>query len=204
MGDYQALFSSISTVLMLAAAIYQAVLTHKTFQLAAKGKKDKDKLKRPPYWPLVLIVVIGIGIAWLPELSSSQIKEKAVFNQAMVGWGWNTQNPQTGFIRVDTHALFPNYHQYHMAGVAFHYDGRQDYKDVSNLSKSVLYDIVDQPYVEIIVPFNQRFVEEMKVEKHTNYALLLVPDKVTLDQFATLHQGESLGIKVVDIAAGTP
>jgi hypothetical protein len=38
----------------------------------------------------------------------------------------------------------------------------------------------------------------------TNYALLLVPNKVQMGQFRTLRQAEAFGVKVVQEAAGPP
>ena len=200
MGDYQSLFSSIATVVMVAAAIYQSVLMRRQLQMMTP--KSKQKQVKTPYWPLIVICVAGIGIAWTPVWFNTTNQNQ--YQASLLAWGLNPQNQQTGFIRVDSRRFLSQRKGFRLAAACFHYYGIGDAKDSPNISKSALYDIVDQPYLDITIPFNQQFEEERKKGHGSNYALLLVPNGVKMDQFSTIHEAEALGVKMIDTGAGSP
>jgi hypothetical protein len=130
---------------------------------------------------------------------------------AMQSWGGGQFNKigqpgQTGqsVIKVDGNAIVSYQSDFKVAGLVLHYSGKTDLKDVSELTKTGLYDIAPNEII-MIVDLNQTFLDEMAHGiSGTNYIAILVPNDVRLDQFATIRQAEAMGVKVIGRASGPP
>lgn len=95
--------------------------------------------------------------------------------------------------------------QYKLVAVCFHWDGREDFKDVAGISKSAVYDIREAP-IPIRLDWNKKFVLEV-VKNHarqTNYALLLVPNKVRRDSFSSIREALKKGAYILQTGGGPP
>jgi hypothetical protein len=203
LDDYQKLASAIGSVLIIAMGIYQTYLQRATVQLMKTTPKNRQADIRPVYWPLAVMVVLGIAIAWLPVFLSASSAQPKTY---LLAWGWNQRDPNhQGWIRADGRALFDRHSKFRIAGVCFHYLGLGDPKDTSTLSKSDLYDIT-QDDVNIVIPYTATFITEWH-QAHingTNYILLLVPMGIKMNQFETLHEAEALGVQMIGQGSGPP
>lgn len=91
-----------------------------------------------------------------------------------------------------------------IAGVAFHYSGTTDIDDAQALQKSGLYDIYKGP-ITIRIPLDEQFRKSLIVGTWgTNYSLLLVPNGISIDRFATLREAKKLGIRILQLNSGPP
>lgn len=165
-------------------------------------------VKRGFHWPVVLGLMAS---CWLPYLLSRQqlpdVQEEdiAYFRTygplAPPGSDWR-KNP---FLKVETKGeLFRPYrNSYYLAAVAFHQIS-VDLPDVPNLQKSGSYDIKDGR-ITMAIQLDQQFINAIgQGAVNTNYALLLVPNKVRMDQFETLRQATALGVRVMQTSSGPP
>jgi hypothetical protein len=112
---------------------------------------------------------------------------------------------QLAFVEVvaDGHALLSYADRFHVAAMAFHYDGTVDEDDVKPL-KSNTFDIRDAD-MEIRIPVGGQYRNELLMGfKVTNYALMLLPKEVSVLEFDTIRQAKALGARVLYKAAGPP
>jgi hypothetical protein len=107
-------------------------------------------------------------------------------------------------IHVDGDAIISYKDDYKLAAVGLHYFGTTDINDVSDLNKTDLYDITPGDLTLVIV-WSSKFLEELnRVHGGTNYASMLVPNKVGMNQFSTIRQAESMGVIIIGLASGPP
>jgi hypothetical protein len=126
---------------------------------------------------------------------------------AIKSWGGGEfKTPQEGhsILLIDGNGILSYQNDFKIAGVAFHYSGATDVKDVSALNKTNLYDIGPND-ITMVVEWNQAFLDEMAHGVHgTSYMALLVPNTVRMDEFSTIRQAEAMGVKVIGRVAGPP
>jgi hypothetical protein len=102
---------------------------------------------------------------------------------------------------VDGDALYSFRDDYGVAAVAFHNPTEQDWKDITELVKSNIHDI-SHGEIAIGWVFPPEYVKAPI--KGTQFVAILVPNKVRMDQFTSLRQAESMGVKIVGLAGGPP
>jgi hypothetical protein len=168
------------------------------------------------YVPLVLLAVglIGFLISWfggeqkpsqplmtdygmtLPPTESFTIR---------IGHPEDIPPGQGSYIKFDGDRLmYLNPKKYRVMGVVYHLPPNIDRIDVNGLSKSSEFDIRGEP-IDIIIPWNQQFLNEMgHGARMSSYALLAIPVGVTPDQFNTLRQAEALGARILEERGGPP
>jgi pimeloyl-ACP methyl ester carboxylesterase len=94
--------------------------------------------------------------------------------------------------------------RYKVAAVCFFYDGKQDPKDTTGISKSAAFDIVDS-IIEIVIPWNDQFLNTLKNgAKGTNYVLLLLPKDLLPSQFDSLREATDKGAVMMERHGGPP
>jgi hypothetical protein len=123
----------------------------------------------------------------------------------MTYWGPSQMRDGMPYLEVDTQGKYfaSKASNYKLAAVAVRV-GTKDPLDTEGLQKSALYEIVPEE-IKILIPVDTAFVEStLHKSKGTNYQLLLVPRGMTMDQFLTLGQAESAGIKLVQHLASAP
>lgn len=169
-----------------------------------RGLKNVTSRNRQRFLLAMIIAsLITSGVGWYRTRSA--LPPSA--GQYMTSWGSDTPfNPKNPLLRVvaDGNLLYRFRHSYKAGAVAFHYYGLLDINDTPGLQKSALYDIEHGPITMRIKP-DAQFIEAVnKGQRNTQYALLLVPKNVQMNQFAVLQQAKSLGVVVVQITAGPP
>ena len=161
-------------------------------------------VRRGYHW---LAILAFMAICWVPYLFSHIGKNDQFlmyitrFGPMNVGLDLKT-NP---IVEVTTDgSLFRSYRDdYRLAAVCFRYYGNTPRNEAQNLQKSALFDIADGTFV-IPIRLDKSFIDTLGTQISTNYALLLVPTKVQMEQFGTLKQAEAFGVKVVQEAVGPP
>jgi hypothetical protein len=173
-------------------------------QRSTERIERERNLSRRLYFPVILMVIL-IVVSWIPYLLNKLIPPEAVLYILEHGTDtpFDPNNPLLG-VTANGNLLLSYRDSYHVAAVGFHYYGNGNIKDAPNLQKSGLYDIQDGPIIVRIKP-DEHFIQAAnRGERNTSYALLLVPNNVQMDQFATLREAESVGVKIVQRASGPP
>ena len=200
------------TILIGGVNAYQTYLTRKQLKLQAEAmdksakKAAKVTLVLPwkyAYGPTLVMAAL-MALSWIPYFVNKPIARGELLYILEHGTDtpFNANDPR---LRVTANgSLLLSYRDsYHVAAVGFHYYGTGDIKDAPGLQKSELYDIENGPIVMRIKP-DAQFIEAANRERGTSYALLLVPKNVQMDQFSVLRQAESIGVIILQTAAGPP
>jgi hypothetical protein len=133
---------------------------------------------------LLSLVMCGVGI-WNQATKPERLGY-------ITGWGESTDRSQ-GAVTVDTSHLLDETEAFRLGAVEVHDDSLSDPLDSPGLQKSTLFDIQPGP-VTIGIHLDGRF--RRSLEK-VDFDLLLVPKRVTMDAFATLHKAEDLGVQIL-------
>ena len=202
MESYQKLASTLATVVMILLAAIQAWYQRRQVQLMLKSSKSRLAAIKAPLWsaygPLLLTVAVGTAIAWSPFFLPRSDQEPP-----LLSWGPLGNKNILGVI-ANGRAVWSKRDDFRLAGVMFHYSGTLDRYDVSGLSKSQLYDI-EQGYVLIMISPTSGFLDENhRGIAGTTYLLLLVPNRISMSQFETIHQAQRLGVVVLGGGEGPP
>jgi hypothetical protein len=171
---------------------------------AQRIERERKFVKRL-YIPVVLMIVLILA-SWIPYFvgTAHEIPEGPILYMPLFGPNQPFE-PSNPILRVDAEGrlLLSRKQDYRLAAVAFRYYGNGDMKDSPNLQKSGLYDIENR-MVTIFIHPDRQFIQTMQNEARTFYYLLLVPNRVQIDQFATLRQAESLGVIIISSGMGPP
>jgi len=175
-------------------------------QMAAK-KSAKNAPAWKVYSPAGLILLLTL-VNWGPYLSSylRSKNPEPLAERYVTSWGVLPSEARQGNLRLTAngHGLLPFRKSWKIAAVCFHYNGTRDISDVEDLQKSALYDIRDGDIL-IVIPADAKFRKEVEAgQAGTNYYLLLVPPSVKMEQFGTLRQAESLGVRSIWTGSGPP
>jgi len=109
-----------------------------------------------------------------------------------------------GKLVVDTSGL-KNYSQkYRLWGACFHWDGREDLLDTTNISHTSFFDITGTN-VAMACPWNQQYSDEyIRGYRTTEYYILLVPLKVNKSDFGSLREAVAYGGYILQEQSGEP
>jgi hypothetical protein len=97
----------------------------------------------------------------------------------------------------------PNNSDFNVAVVAFHAFAVKDIEDEPITAKTGVHELVNG-----LIPMRFEEIDKQLLDEFTsgirgtNYALLLVPKSVSMNQFATIRQARSIGVQVIDKRAG--
>jgi hypothetical protein len=193
---------------------YQAHLARKANKLQEqimRGEAPEPKtivVKRGYHWFVILILMMSCWVPYLlsslrlPDVQEEDIAYLKYYGPLAPPGSDFRKNP---FLKAETKGeLFRQYrNSYYLAAVAFHQFG-VDIPDVPHLQKSGSYDIKDGR-ISMAIQLDQQFLNAIaQGAVNTNYALLLVPEKVRMNQFDTLRQATALGVRVMQISSGPP
>lgn len=198
------IFVIVTTLLLIGIGLWQ-VRIMKTQQPMPKGSKSSHAQWYRKYWP-VLVMFLILPLNWIPYfLARSRGADAPIeymtYRGALIPGSPYASNP---FLRVDTEGRFFKEYSgdHYLAAVAFRLRSG-DAKDARNLQKSASFDIRDET-ISMAIPLDIDFLNSIGKAIGTNYALLIVPSKIQMDQFDTLRQAERLGVKVVEVRGGPP
>ena len=91
-----------------------------------------------------------------------------------------------------------------LIGLVVQYDGLQDIRDTVGLQKSKTYEIRDAE-LNIVVRVDDDFMRAVnRGVRQTSYALLVVPNGVTEQDFTTMRAAMNLGVIVAWTGTGAP
>ena len=93
--------------------------------------------------------------------------------------------------------------RYYLLAVCFHYRGDEDFKDVTDLSKSERSNI-SPGLILLRMPWNQHFRKEFGYFESTAYGLLLIPKEVNPNEISTIRNATHLGGYLIQEAMGPP
>jgi hypothetical protein len=112
-------------------------------------------------------------------------------------WGTELDNNRRpyGVLIVRGNYLQDKSANYKLAAVVLVSSDMSENIDVSGLQKSARFDIVDD-LETIPIPYSDAFIR-LSRRRTKLYALLLVPNATSLDQFATLRQAEKFGVIIL-------
>jgi hypothetical protein len=158
-------------------------------------------------WPIairvLLVAVVLVALSYVGGLNVEQAYRQAgVPPEAkyMVAYGALDENTKVwrnpvkiegmaaGKIVVNGYILGKFSSRYKLVATCFHWNGLGDVKDAKEISKSGAFDIRDAE-ITIPIPWNKQFIEELNIYTHgTNYVLLMIPKKVSLDSFTSVRE----------------
>jgi hypothetical protein len=98
-------------------------------------------------------------------------------------------------IVADGKLLRPFRSGFKVAGVVF--QGSGPVNDIDKLQKSDLYDITDG-FVQVGIPLDHEFRNRFAPLCCPKYLLLVVPNEVNMNDFATMRQAKALGVTVLE------
>ena len=147
------------------------------------------------------LATISLGLS---SYGFYSINQAEVAQNYMLGWGVDgvVTNPPSVAIVANGHLLMKYRSSFKITGVCFIGFGTHDFLD-DDLEKSGLHEITDDR-IPIRIPLSQNFLDRHRGYSGTNYELLLVPNGVTMDQFATTRQAQALGVRVLQERHGPP
>ena len=159
--------------------------------------------------PLTFVMVALVLLAWISRIVS-QFGDKPLIEKAF-GPYQSTIDPSTRkftaielFVYVDGNELLRYSDSYKMVGIAFHNYGNEDPDNISDLQKSAEY-YIHSGNQQLLIPVSKQFLEEVnRGDRMTTYALVLMPDDLSVNDITTLHHAKEIGAKVFGIGAGPP
>jgi hypothetical protein len=174
----------------------------------------------PKRWKefVLLGVILGsLCFSWIGWFKLREIQNRnpyATFQSrhnaqgAMTVWGGGTLNLRQRHgilaVQIDGEPLLPYKDDYKIIAIAWHNIGALDDNDVSDLNKSDPHDILEGN-INISIIVSDKFLGDLVDGMHgTDYAGLLIPNKIRTDQFSTIRQAESVGAIVIGRAGGPP
>jgi len=203
--DYMFLFAAVSALGAL-VSVAQAFL-----QIFKGPERTSGRKKTRIAFGLAIAALITSGLGWYQVhqiyAKNPYVKYQSAKNLmgAMTAYGVSYP-PQVGhvFAKVDGDAIISYAEKYKVAVVVFHDPGTSDTRDVEISDKSNLFDIAGGD-IRIELVLGNKFMSEVsKGYTGTKYAALLVPNKVSMGQFSTLREAESVGIKIIGGGFGPP
>jgi len=167
---------------------------------------------KAPIWGFVPIGLLAIGLALF--IFAPENKPPA---QLMIDYGVDgaimylpskdeltPPNPSSHIIVNGSDLSSLSRKKYRLLGFICHLPLTNDRNDVSNISKSALFEIRDER-ITIPILWNSTFIKEFKAGvRNTDYTLLALPVGVSPDQFDTLRQAVALGAKILEERGGPP
>ena len=201
--------------LLLALAAIVAILDY--FNI--KPKRELWGIARPlsrnwKLWLMLLLVIASIGMsvyAWYSSsfLGQAQKPDLPEFDEPSAGLivGYGHDSPESCYEVVNGKPLLARQSGYKLAIGCFAYDAKEDVLDAPYVQFSNLYDIKD-----IVVTMRcsyQKYFIDYSERMHSvgiMVALLNVPNGVQPNQFSTLRQARTSGVKIIQIsmAKGAP
>jgi hypothetical protein len=95
--------------------------------------------------------------------------------------------------------------KYNVVSVCFQWDGKEDWRDVTNISKTQeAFDIVNGP-IEMMIPWNDQYIKNLlNHQMGTTYVALLVPKGISPKNFNSVREAVNEGSLVLQSAGGPP
>lgn len=167
-----------------------------------KRVEQEKQLLRRLYTPVIIMAILVV-LAWVPYFLTTPSAPP----DPVSAWGMDAQfvpsRPVMQML-VNQDGLAKYRAKYRMVAVAFHYYGDGDVKDTTGLQKSGLFDIGTGQQKILIRPGDEYTQALLKGDHGTFYALLLVPNGITLAQFSTLREAQRLGALDISDKIGPP